>query len=112
MKIAIIGTGNLGSAIAKGLITNNAITTLQLTKRNVGGLADFEGYQNVFLTADNKEAVQKSDIIILAVQPAHLENILNEINLFLTEKTGFKTRQMIKHSYYNYILENLIINRI
>ena len=86
MKIAIIGTGNLGSAIAKGLITNNAITTLHLTKRNVGGLADFEGYQNVFLTADNKEAVQKSDIIILAVQPAHLENILKEITPFLTEK--------------------------
>ena len=39
MKIAIIGTGNLGSAIAKGLITNNAITTLQLTNRNLGGLA-------------------------------------------------------------------------
>ena len=86
MKIAIIGTGNLGSSIAKGLIKNNAITTLYLTKRNVNDLIDFEGYQSVFLTADNKEAVQKSDIIILAVQPAHLENILNEINLFLTDK--------------------------
>ena len=86
MKIAIIGTGNLGSSIAKGLIKNNAITTLYLTKRNVNDLIDFEGYQNVFLTTDNKKAVQKSDIIILAVQPAHLENILNEINLFLTDK--------------------------
>ena len=34
MKIAIIGAGNLGKSIAKGLITNNAITTLYLTKRN------------------------------------------------------------------------------
>ncbi len=67
MKIAIIGTGNLGSSIAKGLITTNAITTLYLTKRNVRGLADFEGYKNVFLTADNTEAIKKSDIIILAV---------------------------------------------
>ena len=32
MKIAIIGTGNLGKSIAKGLITNNAITSLYLTK--------------------------------------------------------------------------------
>ena len=40
MKIAIIGTGNLGSSIAKGLITTNAITTLYLTKRNVRGLAN------------------------------------------------------------------------
>jgi pyrroline-5-carboxylate reductase len=86
MKIAIIGTGNLGSSIAKGLITTNAITTLFLTKRNVRGLADFEGYKNVFLTADNTEAIKKSDIIILAVQPAHLEQILIDAQPFLTEK--------------------------
>ncbi len=86
MKIAIIGTGNLGSSIAKGLITNNAITTLYLTKRNVSGLSDFEGYKSVFLTADNTEAIQKSDIIILAVQPAHLEKILKDAQPFLTEK--------------------------
>ena len=86
MKIAIIGTGNLGSSIAKGLITNNAITTLYLTKRNVSGLADFEGYKNVFLTSDNNEAIQQSDIIIFAVQPAHLEKILIEAQPFLTEK--------------------------
>lgn len=86
MKIAIIGTGNLGSSIAKGLITNNAITTLFLTKRNIKGLVNFEGYKNVFLTADNKEAIQQSDIIIFAVQPAHLEKILTEVQSFLTEK--------------------------
>jgi len=86
MKIAIIGTGNLGSSIAKGLITNNAITTLYLTKRNLSGLVNFEGYKNVFLTADNKEAIQQSDIIIFAVQPAHLEKILTEVQSFLTEK--------------------------
>jgi pyrroline-5-carboxylate reductase len=86
MKIAIIGTGNLGSSIAKGLITNNAITTLYLTKRNLSSLVNFEGYKNVFLTADNKEAIQQSDIIIFAVQPAHLEKILTEVQPFLTEK--------------------------
>jgi pyrroline-5-carboxylate reductase len=86
MKIAIIGTGNLGSSIAKGLITNNAITTLYLTKRNISGLADFEGYKNVFLTADNTKAIHQSDIIIFAVQPAHLETILAEVQPFLTEK--------------------------
>ena len=32
MKIAIIGTGNLGKSIAKGLITNNAITSFQQDK--------------------------------------------------------------------------------
>ncbi|MFY9241740.1 MAG: pyrroline-5-carboxylate reductase [Polaribacter sp.] len=86
MKIAIIGTGNLGKSIAKGLITNNAITTLYLTKRNLKGISEFEGYKNVFLTKDNIEAVQNSDILIFAVQPAHFDGILNTIKTHLTEK--------------------------
>ena len=98
MKIAIIGTGNLGSSIAKGLITNNAITTLYLTKRNVRGLADFEGYKNVFLTLDNKEAIQQSDIIIFAVQPAHLEKILNGSSTLFNRET--------RVDFYHYRLFN------
>ena len=101
MKIAIIGTGNLGCSIAKGLITTNAITSLYLTKRNLNSIQDFEGYKNVYLTIDNKEAVKKSDILIFAVQPAHLEGILNDIKDLLTEKhvlistiTGFSLAKM------------------
>tara|TARA_R110002049_G_scaffold609_1_gene3414 strand:- start:11111 stop:11911 length:801 start_codon:yes stop_codon:yes gene_type:complete len=86
MKIAIIGTGNLGKSIAKGLITNNAITSLYLTKRSLDGIAEFEGYKNVFLTTDNIEAVKNSDILIFAVQPAHFEEILLKIKPLLTEK--------------------------
>ena len=86
MKIAIIGTGNLGKSIAKGLITSNAITSLYLTKRNLESIKEFEGYKNVFLTSNNSEAIQNSDIIILAVQPSHLESILKEIQPILTEK--------------------------
>lgn len=86
MKIAIIGTGNLGKSIAKGLITNNAITTLYLTKRNLTSIAEFDGYKNVFLTSDNQEAVKNSDIIIFAVQPASFEKILIDIKPILTDK--------------------------
>lgn len=86
MKIAIIGTGNLGKSIAKGLIINNAITSLYLTKRNIKEIAEFEGYKNVFLTTDNIEAVKNSDILIFAVQPAHFEQILGDIKPHLTEK--------------------------
>ncbi len=86
MKIAIIGTGNLGNSIAKGLITNNAITSLYLTKRNIQELSEFEGYKNVHLTSDNVLAVQESDILIFAVQPAHFEEILKLVKPYLTEK--------------------------
>ena len=85
MKIAIIGTGNLGCSIAKGLIANDAITTLYLTRRKTASLQQFEGIPNVIITANNVLAVQKSDIIIFAVQPTHFESILEEIKPYLGE---------------------------
>ena len=101
MKIAIIGTGNLGKSIAKGLITTDAITSLYLTKRNLKSLSDFEGYKNVILTSYNIEAVRNSDIIIFAVQPSHFEGVLNSIKEELTDKhvlistiTGFSIAKM------------------
>jgi len=97
MKIAIIGTGNLGLSIAKGLIVNNAYTSLYLTKRNVESIVDWEEYDNVKITSDNRAAVRNSDILIFAIQPRHFEGILKEITDLLTEKhviistiTGFK----------------------
>ena len=86
MKIAIIGTGNLGRSIAKGLITNNAITTLYLTRRHLNSLSELEGYKNVTLTTDNVLAVQQSDILIFALQPAHFEKILKVVTPYLTDK--------------------------
>jgi len=101
MKIAILGAGNLGLSIAKGLIVNNAITTLYLTKRNTENIQNWSEYSNVFITADNKEAVKKSDVIIISVQPGHAKKILLEIADLLTENhviistvTGFKINTM------------------
>jgi len=86
MKIAIIGTGNLGLSIAKGLVINNTYTTLYLSKRNIDILSSWKEYKNVFITQDNKEAVQNSDIIIFAVQPNQFDLILKEVKSLLTDK--------------------------
>ncbi|NNK69287.1 MAG: NAD(P)-binding domain-containing protein, partial [Flavobacteriaceae bacterium] len=58
MKIAIIGTGNLGKSMAKGLILNNAITTLYLSCRHTQNIKQFEGYKDVKITSDNRKAVK------------------------------------------------------
>ncbi|WP_394750332.1 pyrroline-5-carboxylate reductase [Spongiimicrobium salis] len=86
MKIAIIGTGNLGLSIAKGILHSNGATTMYLTKRNVADIKDFEKYGNVTVTSDNKEAVQQSDVLIFAVQPGHFSAILEDIKELLTDK--------------------------
>ncbi len=101
MKIAIIGAGNLGLSIAKGILNSNGATTMYLTKRNLAEIQDFEKYGNVTVTSDNRKAVQNSDILILAVQPSQLESVLADIKDLLTEKhvvistiTGFSIAKM------------------
>ena len=86
MKIAIIGTGNLGLSIAKGLVINNTYTTLYLTKRNLDTLSKWKEYKNVTLTKDNSKALSNADIIIFAVQPSQFDAILNEIKPILNDK--------------------------
>jgi pyrroline-5-carboxylate reductase len=97
MKIAIIGAGNLGLSIAKGILNSNGATSMYLTKRNTAAIADYEKYGNVTVTEDNREAVAKSDILIFAVQPGHFAAILESVKDLLTENhvlistiTGFE----------------------
>ncbi len=101
MKIAIIGAGNLGLSIAKGILHSNGATTMYLTKRNISQIKEFEKYGNVTVTSDNTEAVKNSDILIFAVQPGHFEAILFDIKELLTENhvvistiTGFSIARM------------------
>ena len=71
MKTAIIGTGNLGLSIAKGILNSNGATSMYLTKRDTTAIAEFEKYDKVTVTNDNRIAVENSDILIFAVQPIH-----------------------------------------
>ncbi|MFV0248515.1 MAG: pyrroline-5-carboxylate reductase [Tenacibaculum sp.] len=83
MKIAIIGAGNLGKSIAKGLIKNHSCTQLYLTKRNTEKLTEFKTLSNVFISSNNEEAVNNSNILIFAVQPRQFETVLKQLTPFL-----------------------------
>ena len=115
MKIAIIGAGNLGLSIAKGLIENNTITTLYLTKRKTESIQSWEEYENVTISSDNREAVKNSDILIFAIQPRHFKDILVEVRDLLTEKhviistiTGFKIKKIEDLiGVHNYIIRSM-----
>ncbi|MFT6795190.1 MAG: pyrroline-5-carboxylate reductase [Maribacter sp.] len=96
MKIAIIGAGNLGLAVAKGILNSNGATTMYLTKRNTSEISEFEKYGNVTVTSDNREAVKNADILIFAVQPSQFEsiltdikNLLNDTHVVISTITGF-----------------------
>lgn len=79
MKIAIIGTGNLGSSIAKGLIKNKTFTSLYLSDKNTAAVNSFNVVDNVTVTSDNMLAVEQSDMVIFALQPKHINAVLESV---------------------------------
>ena len=85
MKIAIIGAGNLGQSIATGILHSGGATSMYLTRRHLDELKPYEEYGNVTITSDNREAVAHSDILIFAVQPLHIANILESVQDLLHE---------------------------
>jgi len=86
MKIAIIGTGNLGSSIAKGLIGNKSFTSLYLSDKNTLNVDEFSVLENVIITHDNLLAVRESDMVIFALQPKHINKVLESMTSLFTEK--------------------------
>ncbi len=79
-KISIIGCGNIGSAIANGLVKSKKYESndIILTRRKINTLAEFS--EKGFLTnSDNKKAIENSNIVILAVTPQQLNVVLDDI---------------------------------
>ncbi len=79
-KIAIIGGGNLGSAIAEGLISSGFINAedIIITKRNITTLEPLQ-QKGVHVTNNNTEAVQQAKWVILAVKPFQIKDILTQL---------------------------------
>ena len=76
IRIAIIGAGNLGQAMALGLIDSGySADKLTLTRRNVENLGDFTE-KGCSVLMDNSAAVKGAELIILAVKPYNVREIL------------------------------------
>ncbi|WP_299061206.1 pyrroline-5-carboxylate reductase [uncultured Polaribacter sp.] len=85
MKIAIIGTGNLGSAIAKGLIKNKAFTSLYLSDKNTHQVDVYKDTKNVTITNNNSLAIEAAEVVIFALQPKIIATVIEELSSIITE---------------------------
>lgn len=88
MKITIIGGGNLGCAIATGLIASGFTQSRNIivTRRNLTPIKHLEK-EGIRLMSDNNAAVKSADIIVLAVKPFQVKEVL--------EQTTFKKGQTV-----------------
>jgi len=75
MQLAILGAGNLGLALARGLVRAGRLQAeeMTLTRRHEAVLDDLR------IGTDNPGAVRGADTVVLAVQPQQLDALLDEI---------------------------------
>ncbi|HAH54604.1 MAG TPA: pyrroline-5-carboxylate reductase [Flavobacterium sp.] len=80
LKIAILGGGNIGMAIAEGLLYSGKYkaSDIVITRLPSQSLSDLQS-KGFTATFDNNEAVRMSHVIILAVQPRQYKYLLEGI---------------------------------
>lgn len=85
-KIAIIGGGNMGGAIARGIVKAGMApaSALTITRRSATALQAWaaDGFAT---TTDNNEAVRGADIVIFAVKPFQIEQVIAAVKPDLKE---------------------------
>ncbi|WCO00997.1 pyrroline-5-carboxylate reductase [Psychroserpens ponticola] len=85
-KIAIIGGGNLGQAIASGLLSDDfKASELTITRHKTDLLSTFKD-QGVTITSNNIDAVKTSQIVIIAVKPYKIESVLKEVSSYISNE--------------------------
>lgn len=87
IKIAIIGCGNLGLSILNGLLEEQNITpsNITVTRRNIKTLDHLQA-KGIRLSNDNARAIQESELIILALKPYNILEVLNELKMLFIPK--------------------------
>ena len=107
-RIAIIGAGNLGIAIAEGLIKNKAFLPEQIiaTRNNLIQIKHLKK-DGVIITNDNHFAVKEADYILLCVKPYKVVEVLEQLkNDFTPNKILISVATGVTLKTYEGILPN------
>ncbi len=85
-KIGIIGAGNMGGAIIKGLLKSGFLpaSDIYASDRKVSVLDDL-GQQGVNVSGNNQVVANSADVVIVAVKPYHCVSVIQEIKPVLNK---------------------------
>jgi len=84
-KIGIVGCGNLGLSLLKGIKQNDSEAIIYGSKRNVSGISHLQDEKTI-ITSDNLELISNCEIIILALKPYTIIPFLKENASFFDSK--------------------------
>jgi pyrroline-5-carboxylate reductase len=92
-KIGFIGTGNIGSALIKGLSKNAVAGMFKLYAYDINEMAakELAGLYPVCVMPSIPALVKKCDIVVTAVKPVFMKDVLNECIGSFNESTIFVT---------------------
>jgi len=79
-RIAIIGGGNLGKSVAEGLLEGGFVQPSQITvtRRKIELLKPLQ-QRGVHTIIDNSTAIESSDVIVVALKPFNVKDVLAEL---------------------------------
>ncbi|MGB1042548.1 MAG: pyrroline-5-carboxylate reductase [Tenacibaculum sp.] len=90
-KIAIIGAGKLGCAIADGLLESGLHpANLSLSRRKTTALKKYSE-TGVLVSSNNKEVIKNATIVLLCVKPQKTAHVLTELADDITNQTIIST---------------------
>jgi pyrroline-5-carboxylate reductase len=87
-RIGIIGTGKMGTALISGLLKARIVERANLCASDISSQRchDISQTYGIECLSDNKALVANSDIVIIAVEPRHVKEVLEEIGDELTNQ--------------------------
>ncbi len=104
-RIGFVGAGNMGEAMVRGLTKTGLMPVGHLLMTDVRGdrLEDLKRLYGIVIVPDNVTLVQRSDVVILAVKPQILGDVLDEIapatpgKLLISIAAGVSTSEIRRH---------------
>ena len=102
MKIAFIGCGNMAQSLIGGLIANGTNSNdIIVADPQEASTAAAKNKWSVTVANDNRDAASKADVVVLAVKPQQMKNVLTDMaadldqQLLVSIAAGILTRDIL-----------------
>ena len=115
MKITVIGAGNMGGAIVKGwakasrsaaFIDEVQLTATARTQKTLDALV--AAFPEVSVSLDNRAAVEGADVVVVAVKPWLVDEVIAEQGDLLNDKTVMSVAASVKNPAIDvYVMPNI-----
>ncbi len=85
MKVAVLGAGKIGEAVARRIANSKKVSKVIMTKRNIASIQS-KLSSKLEVTSNNTRAAKEAELIIVSVKAGDARNLLDEISPFTHDK--------------------------